>query len=339
MLLAQYLRSVLEYHTVSVSSSSTVDALPDCCSSSAFDANRFQGSRCIELGAGATGLPGIVAAQLGCFSQVGVPLHTWLHTAEHVPEVDPSILYVMPQVVITDVDECLEALHENVSANLPSHCTLVASCLSQGQMAAAAVPPPASSSPAVATIPSNSDRTGPAHSSDRDHSTHDTANTQEPNAAVGSQGISSSNDAVEQQDTRSQSARCHTEVLVAELDWGRDASSVAPPFDVVLIADVVGNKTLTCKVLMCYKRGYTVRLAFVLLPQSCTRFSAWPILEAPCSVLLCQQAFWLCLCTHTRCQVPYAFEVLLAAFGYATDYGAFSQLCLIRLTLPNKYMA
>ena len=46
------------------------DTLPDCCSSSAFDASHFEGARCIELGAGATGLPGIVAAQLGCFSQV-----------------------------------------------------------------------------------------------------------------------------------------------------------------------------------------------------------------------------------------------------------------------------
>ena len=30
-----------------------------------------------------------------------------------------------------------------------------------------------------------------------------------------------------------------TEVLVAELDWGRDAGALSLPFDVVLIADVV----------------------------------------------------------------------------------------------------
>lgn len=44
-----------------------------CCSSTAFAAEQHYGARCLELGAGATGLPGIVAAQLGCFSQV----QTW----------------------------------------------------------------------------------------------------------------------------------------------------------------------------------------------------------------------------------------------------------------------
>lgn len=210
-----------------------------------------------------------------CCGAAGLLFTGWgaaTHTAEYVSDVDSSTLYVVPQVVITDVDECLEALHENVGANLPSHCTLVASCLSQNQMAAAPAPSPASSSPGVATIPSNSDRTGPAHTTGRDHSTLHTVDMQEPNAAVVSQGLSSSNDAVEQQDTRSQSARCHTEVLVAELDWGRDASSVAPPFNLVLIADVVSNKTLTCEVLMCHTHDYTVKLAFVSLPQSCIRF-------------------------------------------------------------------
>ena len=39
-------------------------------SSTAFDTTSLKGARCIELGAGATGLPSLIAAQLGCFSQV-----------------------------------------------------------------------------------------------------------------------------------------------------------------------------------------------------------------------------------------------------------------------------
>ena len=173
----------------------------------------------------------------------------------------------LPQVVITDIDECLEALHENVSANLPPHCTLVASCLSQGQMAAR-VTSSASSSPAVVTLPLDKGNTVPANSNSRDHSAHDTSAVQEPKAAAGSQDLSSSNDAVEQLDTSSQSATCRSEVLVAELDWAWDVSSVAPPFDVVLIADVVSDSTFICKVLTCHSHAVTVKLALLLLPQS-----------------------------------------------------------------------
>ena len=208
----------------------------------------------------------------------------------------------LAQVVITDVDECLEALHENVSANLPSYCTLAASCLCQGQMAAAPLPCPASS-PAVATIPLESEKTGPANSSSRDHTAHDTSDVQEPNAAVGGQNLGSSNDAIEQQDTRSQSARCHTEVLVAELDWGRDASNVAPPFDVILIADVVSKSIFTCKALCAICIIVRVKLAqssktcLVLLPHSCIRCSECPNLEiASCSNYCC----FLSKNTHTH---------------------------------------
>lgn len=156
------------------------------------------------------------------------------------------------QVVITDVDECLEALHENVSANLPSHCTLFPSCLSQGQMAADPGPCPASASQTVAATPPESEMTRCANGSSHDDSANDTATAQEPIALASSQECSSSNGAVEQQDCRNPPADCHTEVLVAELDWGRDASSVAPPFDVVLIADVVSNSIFACKVLVCH---------------------------------------------------------------------------------------
>ena len=48
----------------------------------------------------------------------------------------------------------------------------------------------------------------------------------------------------EQQDKNIPSARKQTEVLVAELDWGLDVSSVQPPFEVVLIADVVSRRVI-----------------------------------------------------------------------------------------------
>ncbi len=40
-----------------------------CCSSPAFKAGKYRGSRCIEIGAGITGLPSIAAAHLNSFSQ------------------------------------------------------------------------------------------------------------------------------------------------------------------------------------------------------------------------------------------------------------------------------
>ena len=192
-------------------------------------------------------------------------------------------MYCLPQVVITDVDECLEALHENVSANLPSHCSLVASCLSQEQMAAATGPCPASSSQTAAIALPESEMSSPANGSSHDDSANDTATAQEPNALASSQVCSSSNDgAVQQQDCRNPPANCHTEVLVAELDWGRDAGSVAPPFDVVLIADVVSNSIFTCKVLVCHVHISKSSLhLFCYHTHSCIRCTAAQLHHAP----------------------------------------------------------
>lgn len=134
------------------------------------------------------------------------------------------------QVVITDVDECLEALHENVSANLPSHCTLAPQCLAQSQTAASAAKPPLLQPPVdthpacLATAdPNNLHKHSQPASDSQQHTdnTHNTHNT------------------TEQHRERQPSSMQATEVLVAELDWGRDAGALSLPFDVVLIADVV----------------------------------------------------------------------------------------------------
>ncbi|DBA97407.1 hypothetical protein WJX77_010391 [Trebouxia sp. C0004] len=166
-------------------------------SSTAFAAERYQGARCLELGAGATGLPGIVAAQLGCFSQV----------------------------VITDVNECLEALHENVSANLPCHCTLAPECLPQWQTAACTASdtqPCTDSGPACLGTDSNNSMQNPGQPANHIHQHQDNADS-----------------AAQQHTDRQLSTVQATEVLVAELDWACDASALSLPFDVVLLADVV----------------------------------------------------------------------------------------------------
>jgi len=131
------------------------------------------------------------------------------------------------QVVITDVDECLEALHENVSTNLPCHCTLAPKCLPQTQLAAQKckpcdTQPCTDSGPACLGTDSNNSMENfgqPANHQHRDNA-----------------------DSTAQQHTDRQSSTMQaTEVLVAELDWARDASALSLPFDVVLLADVVSS--------------------------------------------------------------------------------------------------
>lgn len=143
------------------------------------------------------------------------------------------------QVVITDVDECLEALHENVSANLPSHCTLAPQCLAQSQTAASAakpslLQPPVDTHPAcLATADSNDLHKHSQPASDSQHHTDNTHNT------------------AEQHRDRQPSSMQATEVLVAELDWGRDAGALSLPFNVVLIADVVSIMILASHACAC----------------------------------------------------------------------------------------
>ena len=131
------------------------------------------------------------------------------------------------QVVITDVDECLEALHENVSANLSPHCALAPQCLSQSQTAASASKSPLlhpnvdTRLACLATADPNNLHKHSRPASDCQQHTDNTQNT------------------AEHLRDRQPSSMQATEVLVAELDWGRDAGALSLPFDVVLIADVV----------------------------------------------------------------------------------------------------
>lgn len=141
------------------------------------------------------------------------------------------------------MDECLEALHENVEANLPSHCNLASSCLSQAQTASASDKAPVSE-PAAAPQ-SEAESASPVDSIRHNSSADEAAAAvQEPSAAAiscSNQELDSFPNAHKQQEHSNSSARTQTEVVVAELDWGLDVSNVKPPFEVVLIADVVSS--------------------------------------------------------------------------------------------------
>ena len=133
------------------------------------------------------------------------------------------------QVVITDVNECLEALHENVSANLPCHCTLAPKILPQAQTAAqkckvSDTQPCTESGSARLGTGSNNSMQSPGQPANQVHQQQDNA------------------DSTAQQHTDQQLSTVQaTKVLVAELDWACDASALSLPFDVVLLADVVSS--------------------------------------------------------------------------------------------------
>jgi len=301
----------------------------------------------LELGAGATGLPGIVAAQLGCFSQVaiklGKPLVAILSSSflcASVPQepmcyfaqcihksaststesnqgqavlpgmhIDPEHRYhqldcqpagnlflrckLLPvQVVITDVDECLEALHENVSANLPCHCTLAPKCLPQSQTAAqkhrpSDTQPCTDSDPACLGTDSNNSMQNPGQPANHVHQHQD--NT----------------DSTAQQHTDQQSLTVQaTEVLVAELDWARDASALSLPFDVVLLADVVSSHYFVpcCNVvmhnqLMDFPANYFFCSVMFVDQHQCSCMAAF-LLEAPRAHLLANVNFTHIMILH-----------------------------------------
>lgn len=157
------------------------------------------------------------------------------------------------QVVVTDVEECMEAMHENVNVNLPKHCQL-----QPGIWRA----PITHSSAAV-----NSSEQPQAH-------TTTTAQHQAPSAEApalpgdadlhGIQTARTSISAVEHssqaegQHSAGTEARQHsTTVHVAELDWAQDPAFLHPPFDVVLIADVVRHQISPC---LCLPHCTCVRL-------------------------------------------------------------------------------
>ena len=176
------------------------------------------------------------------------------------------------QVVVTDVDECLEALHENVSANLPCHCTLAPKCLPQSQTSAQKhrpcdTQPCTDSGPACLGTNSNNSMQNPGQPANHVHQYRDNA------------------DSTAQQHTDQQSSTVQaTEVLVAELDWARDASALSLPFDVVLLADVVSSHFFVpcCKIAMHNQLLYS--------PANCFLCSDMFVDQHQCS---CMAAFLL----------------------------------------------
>ena len=131
------------------------------------------------------------------------------------------------------MEECLEALHENISANLPAHCTLAPECLAQSNSARA--------SASVSDTNTESDPAGLASlalSAEQDtHKASSCQNQASVPAAEAAQVPAASAAALPE--SAQVAARLNTQVLVAELDWMYDAALLRPPFEVVLVADVV----------------------------------------------------------------------------------------------------
>lgn len=107
-------------------------------------------------------------------------------------------LHCTSQVVITDIEECLERLRDNVAVSLPATAVLTegkSASTSEGAPAAAAA------RPAVCN--------GLQHAANRDSI----------DTSAGWDGT--------------------TSVRVCELDWRQTGDELRPPYDVVLVADVV----------------------------------------------------------------------------------------------------
>lgn len=134
---------------------------------------------------------------------------------------------ICAQVVVTDVEECLEALHENVAANLPKHCTLRPDIWKQPDTTGSEASP---SSQQQSDAHPQDDQQPASHAS---ASQHDAAPPASNLNGISLDTASPSS----RQDPNAQQAL--TEVSVADLDWAQDPAFLSPPFEVVLIADVV----------------------------------------------------------------------------------------------------
>lgn len=129
----------------------------------------------------------------------------------------------------------MEALHENVTANLPSHCKLRPDIWRQP------------SSDETSTLHSShsieaAEPSGPQQASSQAlerqaHTYHDATN-------MSSRTVQDADANVR---TASNAQQKSTDVSVAELDWAQDASFLSPPFEVVLIADVVSCCCCCCE--------------------------------------------------------------------------------------------
>lgn len=157
---------------------------------------------CIELGAGVSGLPSIVAAARGD---------------------------LFARVDATDIDECMDGLRANVKANLPAGAVLVEGDAAPGNRrspprAADGWDAPASVVAAVAAEADACGRLAPAPPPPPSVSAAAAAMAAPVTAAA----------------SASPPSTPPVTVRVFELDWAHpDAAPAAPPYDVVLVADAV----------------------------------------------------------------------------------------------------
>ncbi|KAK9798156.1 hypothetical protein WJX73_001018 [Symbiochloris irregularis] len=189
-------------------------------SSPAFAALGIGKGRCIELGAGVSALPSLVAAHLGCFTEV----------------------------VATDIRECYEGLQANVAANLPACAHLESCSRPEGK------PPEHIGWDEVKPSVVQALISDQNHARDRAHSDAESLST----AAFEQQGTAAPNQYRSHESgkiNQVQNGRKYgTMIKVQVLDWRDDVAFLGPPFDVILVADVVYVAELAEPLLLCMWR-------------------------------------------------------------------------------------
>lgn len=118
----------------------------------------------------------------------------------------------------------MESLHENVTANLPKHCKLRPDIWKQ--------PSSDASEPLHSIQHSAAEPAQPQQASSQTAYTHCTDTS-------GADNLSNAKTDAARDDSDAQEPI--TDVSVAELDWAQDPAFLSPPYEVVLIADVVSH--------------------------------------------------------------------------------------------------
>lgn len=163
------------------------------------------------------------------------------------------------QIVVTDIEECMEALAENLSNNLPhgtmSHVNVKQEDISGGGKA----PPDGWDVPqsvidtAVQELPSklhigsripagvSTENVRPPSESGEATSIDSEAQKREESPTELSTGSQEAKDGEKwlAGRTRSSNGMCQTKVIARMLDWTGEVQSLQPPFDALLVADVV----------------------------------------------------------------------------------------------------
>eukprot|EP00884_Botryococcus_braunii_P001696 jgi/Botrbrau1/11527/Bobra.0393s0006.1 len=217
-------------------------------SSSEFPAEHVKGGRCLEIGAGVTGLPSLTAFHRGVFKEV----------------------------VITDIEECMGALIQNVKANLPDGVELRTKWtgelppprrrsldLSGPLTSRSRTPPPFGAPPGQSgwDLPATVVATVASEMANRLHlreepSEHEAS--RQPLAAPPppphSHYVLSGEEEVPEGAPpwlTGWAGHLMGDLRVEELDWQQDPAFLDPPFEVLLIADVVYIADLMEPLLKC----------------------------------------------------------------------------------------